>query len=195
MMRLTRLMVAGSLAASLLGCTGSGNRHPGAPGGEKAVQAQRVDSIFLGIHLGMVRRDFYMHCWDLNKKGLFTDGTGNNYVLYKLKEELRYPADMNFYPDFSDSTISGMRVNIQYQGWAPWNKHLGADSLLPDVLSMCRKWYPEGAPFAVITQGADTTYIKEDANRQITIKKLDGVMVSIQYTDLWARETDERKHG
>ena len=67
---------------------------------------KRVDSIFFGIYLGMVNKEFFLHCWDLNKKG-FTDrdGLNNTAVLYKLDTELKYPASMNFYPDFNDSTI------------------------------------------------------------------------------------------
>ncbi len=52
---------------------------------------KRVDSIFFGIHLGMTQRNFYMHCWEMNKKGILTDGTdatGNMTVLYKLPKEL-----------------------------------------------------------------------------------------------------------
>jgi hypothetical protein len=45
-------------------------------------------------------------------------------VLYKLHKELKYPASMNFYPDFQDSTIWKMRVYFHYDGWMPWNKSL-----------------------------------------------------------------------
>ena len=72
---------------------------------------------------------------------------GNMTVLYKLDKELKYPASMNFYPDFNDSTIWKMRVHFHYDGWGPWNKHMAADSLLPDVLSMYKKWYSEGNSF------------------------------------------------
>ena len=37
---------------------------------------------------------------------------GNMSVLYKLDKELKHPASMNFYPDFNDSTICKMRVNV-----------------------------------------------------------------------------------
>jgi hypothetical protein len=60
-----------------------------------------------------------------DKKGIFTDGndaTGNMTVLYKLPKELKYPASMNFFPDFQDSSIWKMRVDFRYDGWVPWNK-------------------------------------------------------------------------
>ena len=74
---------------------------------------KRVDSIFFGIHFGMTQKNFFAHCWEMNKKGIFTDGNdarGNMTVLYKLDKELKYPASMNFYPDFKDSAIWKMRV-------------------------------------------------------------------------------------
>src|SRR5215212_2617028 len=58
---------------------------------------KRNDSIFFGIRLGMAGKDFFTYCWEMNKKGLFTDGKSNTAVLYKLnKSELKYPASMNF---------------------------------------------------------------------------------------------------
>ena len=77
---------------------------------------KRVDSIFLGMHLGMTQKDFYLHCWQMNQKGILTDGNdarGNMTVLYKLNKELKYPASMNFFPDFQDSSIWKMRVDYQ----------------------------------------------------------------------------------
>ena len=35
---------------------------------------KRVDSIFFGIYFGMTQKNFFMHCWEMNKKGIFTDG-------------------------------------------------------------------------------------------------------------------------
>ena len=149
---------------------------------------KRVDSIFFGIHFGMTQKKFFAHCWEMNKKGIFTDGndgTGNMSVLYKLGKELKYPASMNFYPDFNDSTIWRMRVFFHYDGWGPWNKHMAADSLLPDVLSMYKKWYSDGNSFILIndkTRG--TLYVKVDGTRRITIGKYDDVLVKVEYTDM-----------
>ena len=58
---------------------------------------KRVDSLFFGIYFGMSRKLFFAHCWDMNQKGIFTDGSdgkGNMYVLYKMSKELKYPATM-----------------------------------------------------------------------------------------------------
>ena len=153
---------------------------------------KRVDSIFFGIYLGMTQRSFYMHCWEMNKKGILTDGsdaTGNMTVLHKLPKELKYPTAMNFFPDFQDSTIWKMRVDFRYDGWVPWNKHLSADSLLPDVLAMYKKWYNDGNPFIQINdEKRGTVFVKVDGNRRIKIRKYDDVFVKVDYTDMLAEK-------
>lgn len=146
---------------------------------------KHVDSIFFGMYFGMLNKDFFAHCWEMNRKGIFTDGENNMYVLYKLKKELKYPASMNFYPDFYQNKIYKMRVNFQYEGWAPWNKQRYADSLLPDVLHMYKKWYSDGNPFISIKdKDKGIIYIKVDGNRRITIGKYNDEIVKADYTDL-----------
>jgi hypothetical protein len=154
---------------------------------------KRVDSIFFGIHFGMSRKNFFAHCWELNKKGIFRDGTNNMYVLYRLDKELKYPAEMNFYPDFNDSTIYKMRVNIHYNAWAPWNKPLFADSLLPDVLNMYKKWYSDGNSFIQINDAKKgVIYVKVDGNRRITIGKYNDMLVKVDYTDMLVEKEDKK---
>lgn len=158
---------------------------------------KKVDSIFLGIHFGMTQEKFFAYCWEMNKKGIFTDGNdgmGNMTVLYKLNKELKYPASMNFYPDFNGSIIWRMRANFQYDGWGPWTKHMTADSLLPDVLSLYKKWYNDGNSFIQIndkTRGI--LYVKVDGNRRITIGKYDDVLVKVEYTDMLAEKNKVQK--
>jgi hypothetical protein len=149
---------------------------------------KRINDIFMGISLGMTNKDFYMHCWDMNKKGLFFDGSGNTAVKYKLKnKELKHDAEMNFYPEFTHGKIAGMWVKFQYEGWVPWNKKLDSDDLLEDVLQLYRKWYAEGNPFITINdKERGTIYIKVDGNRRIIIGRFDEVQVKVDYTDLSA---------
>ncbi|HEX8277189.1 MAG TPA: hypothetical protein VF540_00785, partial [Segetibacter sp.] len=114
---------------------------------------KRVDSIFFDIKFGMTGKEFFAYCWEMNKKGLFTDGQSNTAVLYRLNHnELKYPASMNFYPEMNKNQINKMMVTFQYDGWAPWNKHLFSDSLLLDVLQLYRKWYSKGNSFIEIKE-------------------------------------------
>jgi hypothetical protein len=146
---------------------------------------KQVNDIFFGISFGMISNDFYVHCWDMNKKGLFTDGLNNTSVAYKLDKELKYPATMNFYPEFNNGRIYKMWARFQYDGWMPWNKQLSSDSLLIDVLKLYKKWYPSGNPFITITdKEKGTLYIKVDGNRRIILSRFDDVEVKADYTDL-----------
>lgn len=151
---------------------------------------KKVNDIFMGISLGMTSKDFYMHCWDMNKKGLFTDGSGNTAVKYKLSnKELKHDAEMNFYPAFTNGKIAGMWVKFQYTGWVPWNKKLDSDDLLEDVLQLYKEWYAGGNPFITIDdKERGTIYVKVDGNRRIIIGRFDEVQVKVDYTDLSALE-------
>ena len=146
---------------------------------------KQVNDIFFGISFGMISNDFYMHCWNMNKKGLFTDGLNNTSVAYKLDKELKHPATMNFYPEFNKGKIYKMWARFQYDGWMPWNKKLSSDSLLIDVLKLYKKWYPSGNPFITITDTEKgILYIKVDGNRRIILSRFDDVEVKADYTDL-----------
>ncbi|GAA0543747.1 hypothetical protein GCM10009415_27340 [Chitinophaga japonensis] len=152
-----------------------------------------ADSLFFGIHFGMTSKQFFAHCWEMNKKGLFTDGQSNTAVLYRLNNhELKHPASLNFYPSFTHNKISGMRATFEYDGWAPWNKHLWADSLLPDVLALYKKWYSTGNPFLTISdKERGTIYVKVDGNRRIIIGRYDDMLVKVDYTDLLTAKTED----
>lgn len=149
----------------------------------------REDSLFLGISFGMSNKTFFGYCWELNKKGILSDGANNTMVLYKLDTGLKFPASMNFYPDFYQNKIAVMRATFQYNAWAIWNKAQSSDSLLPDVLHLYKKWYPKGNDFMELTDKTKgTIYVKVDGNRRITVGKFDDLSVKVDYTDLIAEE-------
>lgn len=153
---------------------------------KEPASGKRVDSLFMGIYLGMTSKQFYVHCWQLNKEGLFTDGANNHAVLYHLKNgELKYRGSMNFYPEFINDKIYKMQATLSYDAWAPWNKNTMADSLQQDVLKLLTKWYPAGNPFLPIEdKQRGTIYVKVDGNRRIIIGKYDDMRVKVDYTDL-----------
>ncbi len=153
---------------------------------KEVASGKHKDSLFMGIYLGMPSKDFYVHCWELNKQGLFTDGANNTSVLYHFKkDELKYLASMNFYPDFHNDKIYKMRATLNYDAWAPWNKNMGADSLLQNILVLFKTWYPNGNPFITIRdEKRGTIYVKIDGNRRITVGKYDDIRVKVDYTDV-----------
>lgn len=149
---------------------------------------ERYDSLFMGIYLGMTDKEFYTHCWKLNKEeGLIKQGPNNTTVEYQTKDELKHPATLNFYPGFHNSKIFEMPVKFVYNGWAPWNKRLSADSLQIDVLN----WYKEiyGPDFFRIKHKEHgIAYVKIDGNRRISIFKKDEMTVFAVFTDMMVKK-------
>lgn len=148
----------------------------------------RNDSLFMGIYLGMPSKSFYDHCWAMNKQGIFTNGLMNNTVLYSMEKELKYPANMDFYPDFYEGKISVMKVAYDYKAWAPWNKTQYSDSLIFDVLNLYRKWYPGNDFITITNKEKGIIYVKVDGNRRITVGRYDDKLVKVDYTDLLVEE-------
>ena len=139
-----------------------------------------IRTLFFSYELGMSRQAFYDSSWALNRHGLVTHAPTNSHVQYKLPDELSYPATMLYYPDFQENQISRMRLRFAYDGWAPWNRYLWADSLLPDVRRLMESWYGKG----FIGNLPHHEFVKVDANRQITIQHGDDREVLVQITDL-----------
>ena len=142
----------------------------------------KYDSLFLGLYFGMQEKEFYMHCWKLNQKGLIKQGETNTTAEYKLKDELKYPALMDFYPKFMESKIFEMPVSFKYEGWAPWNKTLSSESLQKKLL----KWYKEvyGHGFIKVKHPVHgSAYVKIDGNRRITIFIQNDLYVWAVFTD------------
>ncbi|MCX6302338.1 MAG: hypothetical protein NTW82_09140 [Bacteroidia bacterium] len=147
----------------------------------------RYDSLFMGFYFGMPEKDYYVHCWNLNKKGLIRQGENNTTVLYELKDELKYPAAMNFYPKFVQGKIYEMPVRFTYKGWAPWNKTLSSDNLEIDIL----KWYEKiyGEDFIEVKHPErGTAFVKIDGNRRITVFIENELNVWVVFTDLTVKK-------
>lgn len=143
----------------------------------------REDSLFLGIHLGMTRKDFFVHCWKLNKQYMLDNGPGNLSAQYTIKDELRLPTFMRFYPNFIDNQVYEMPVEFTYTSWSPWAKETSGDSLLPDVLRMYEKWY--GKDFIKMEQeGKKDSWVMIDANRRLIVYRKDTSTVFAKYDDL-----------
>ena len=143
----------------------------------------RYDSLFLGLYFGMPEKVFYVHCWNLNHKGLLKQGETNTTAEYQLKDELKYPALMDFYPKFNQCKISEMPVTFKYKGWAPWNKNLSSVNLQNEVL----KWYEKiyGGGFIMVKHHSHgKAYVKIDGNRRITIFVGDDLHVWAVFTDM-----------
>lgn len=170
------------IASTMIGCTGKSEYQQLVE--KELAKNIRYDSIFLGLRLGMTSKEFYDHCWDMNRKGMVTNGVNNTTVLYELPDELKSHATMDFYPDFNDGRIYNMRVTFAYTAWAPWNKQYFSDSLQYDVKQLLESWYGGEKFISVGNPEKGQVFVKVDGNRRITIKKIDDVRVKVDITDL-----------
>ena len=146
----------------------------------------RYDSLFMGLSFGMTQKEFYEHCWNMNKDSIIKQGSANMSVQYDLNEELEHPATMNFYPRFDDDKIIEMPVRFIYNGWAPWTKELSASNLAKDV----KTWYEGiyGKGFITVTHPMNgDAYTKIDVNISISIFVENDLYVWALFTDMLAR--------
>lgn len=181
------LLVLGVLAS---GC-GEGYKYNRLVKKELA-RGVRYDSLFLGLYLGMPQRDFYLHCWQLNRKGLIKQGSGNTTVYYKMSG-FKDTVDVNFYPYFYHGKMWRVPVKLNYLAWAPWNKGLYSDTLEKELINKFRKWYGEGF-HEVLNADKQIAYYKIDGNRLISIFKEGNTYVWIVYSDLMVlNELDKLK--
>ena len=143
----------------------------------------RHDSIFMGLYLGMADKDFYSHCWQLNRQGLIRQGSSNMTVEKVLDKELAHPATMNFYPEFGSGKIIQMPVRFAYNGWSPWNEELSTEKLREDVLRWFKSHYGRGF-IDVEHPDRGLAHVKIDGNRRITIYQDGEVYVWAVFSDM-----------
>jgi hypothetical protein len=144
----------------------------------------RNDSIFYNFKFGQSKTEFYNACWEYNKKRIFTHGPSNNYVQTILhpkdSTDVKGKIRMLFYAKFNPKDeIIAMDVKFSHVAWAPWNKDLAADKLLPKVKDTLLKWYP-GNDFIKVKD----VLVKVDGNRQIRLKEESGKDVSVVIEDM-----------
>lgn len=147
------------------------------------------DSIFLDMNFGDTRKQFFEKCWKMNKEGLITNGAKSPMVQYDFSDSTFHientKMQMLFYPLFDDKElINGMECEFAYAGWAPWNTHLVADSLLVKVNKIVTEWYGGNQFLDVKLADGQNLHTKVDGNRRIVSKILDDRYVSVIIHDL-----------
>ena len=156
---------------------------------------ERFDSLFFGLYLGMTSKEFYTHCWDLNKTGIIRQGASNTTVYYEIPD-FNSPAGMDFYPRFHEDKIIEMPLTFSYKAWSPWNRRLYADSLKIEVLNLMEEWYGNG--FLEIKNPKNpgsSAFVKIDGNRRISIYNLDDSKVQVDISDLRLLKSLEKTQG
>ncbi len=151
------------------------------------------DSLKFGLVLGDTKKTFFTKCWELNLEGVISHGPNNDFVAYEL-EGVNVGERINhlFYGVFDDENImTGLDMRFYHLGWAPWNKQLFADQLLPKALDTLELWYPGNEFVRIDREGLPReTYVKVDGNRQILAYVLDDKEVKAVITDLRKKYPD-----
>lgn len=167
-----QVLFLSSFIAGLISCTGNSKKN-----------LTKYDSLFLGISLGMDSKAFYDHCWEYNRRKIFTHGPTNQNVEYTLEDKVSSPISMRFYPSFHEGKIFEMPVTFTYQAWAPWNRQYHSDSLLVEMLSVFKRWY--GEDFMELNhETMGKIYYRMDGKRRINLFIKDDQFVQAVFTDL-----------
>ncbi len=159
----------------------------------EAEKGVRNDSIFMGLYLGMPKKDFFGRCWELNKQGVLRQGPGNLSVQHRLDSSvLGAPAFMRFYPVFKDGKILAMPVEFSFEAWAPWNKDLYSDKLLEQVKKLAEQWYGEGFLKLEHEKKGLVVFVKVDGNREVRLYQKDDARVKMEIINLLESEGDTK---
>lgn len=148
------------------------------------------DSLILGMYMGQTQKEFYAHCWDLNKNKLISQGTGNRYAkFYDIPDSTEDPLlkmEVLFYGIFDeDKVMRGMDMKYSFTAWAPWNEDLHSDPLIEYLKGKYMKDYPGNDFLTVESENLNTdVFAKVDGNRQILIYPIDNKEVSVKIEDL-----------
>lgn len=133
----------------------------------------------------MTSKEFYAHCWDLNRKKLITQGPSNNSVRYYLPtESIGQKIEMLFYPVFDNDIVYEVNTTFSYTGWAPWNKETSSDYLIDEVREILSEWYDSKFYEIKNRKTNSTLYTTVSGNRRIVITKVSEREVRARYTDL-----------
>ena len=188
---MNKIIIAISLAFFIIACKNDSKLTYQDIEKRELARGVRYDSLFLGMHLGMPTKEFYTHCWELNKRNVIREGNTNMTASYKITEGLKYAAYMNFYPTFFNDRIYEMPFVINYIGWAPWQVDAQPEPLQLDVVNLMEKWYGVGF-IRVFDKKRGLTFIKVDGNRRIKIMQKPEMYVEVIITDLIAEKKREK---
>jgi len=85
------------------------------------------EDLILGMKTGQTQKEFYSHCWELNKQKIISHGPGNQFAKHTmlLDSTAQDPkkVDMLFYGIFDEAKVMhGMHMIFSYLQWSPWAK-------------------------------------------------------------------------
>ena len=179
-LRFSKLLFISFLVISIVSCKSEYEKMESRELGSGKV----VNEIFLGLELGMDKKAFYEKCWELNSKGLLTNGPSELSVEYNAPMPSGNPAKMRFFPKWEDDKIYMMPVEFTYEGWAPWNEELAVEKLREDVVKLFEEWYGPGFIEVANEDKSQIAFVKVDGNRRIRIFRKQLSIVRAEIVDL-----------
>ncbi len=182
-----KAITIGCLLIILAGCNDSDKYHKQVE--QELATHVRNDTLLQGIRFGMNKREFFAHCWELHKKGVFKEGATNTTVFYEMEmNNKKYR--VNFYPNFSDGKISELPVEYTYAAFAPWNSKYSLDLLQKEITDYYREEYGEGyLEIKSKKQDKGKAYVWIDGNRRISVyKNISRNSVMALYFDLTSKK-------
>ena len=147
------------------------------------------EDLILGLKVGQTQKEFYDHCWQLNKQQLISQGSGNQFakqtMLLDSTAQNPEKIEMLFYGIFDEAKMMhGMHMIFSYVQWAPWNKQFQSPALINALQQKYLKEYP-GNPFIEVAIKDDVkAYVKVDGNREILIYPNGNKDVTVKMQDL-----------
>ncbi len=147
------------------------------------------EDLVLGLKLGQTQKEFYDHCWQLNKQQLVSQGSGNKFAKHYmyLDSTAQNPqrVEMQFYGIFDEKKVMhGMHMIFSYVAWAPWHENTQSDILVQKLKEKYLREY-SGNPFIEITIKDDIkAYAKIDGNREILVYSNTAKDVTVKISDL-----------
>ncbi len=149
------------------------------------LSGKRYDSLFLGVSFGMSSKEFYAHCWDLNKQKIITQGPSNNSVRYYLEtESIGQRIEMLFYPVFNNDTVYEVNSTFSYTAWAPWNKGTSSEYLIEEIKQLLTSWYKTEFIQIRNPKNDKVLYATVNGNRRIALTSVSDREVRARYTNL-----------
>ena len=142
------------------------------------------DSLFAGLSFAMTQKEFFDHCWEMNGKGVFTNGVGSQ-VLYDASEDFSRPTNLGFYPKYINGQMIEMPMEFRYQDWALWNEETKVELLIEELKIVLMDWYG-GNDFIEVesADGSVSIWVKIDGNRQIRLGRKNISTALVTITDL-----------
>lgn len=152
---------------------------------------ETFNDLFLGLHFGMGRKDFFGTCWELNKQGVLVNGANALQIQYKPDMPSKKPTHMFFYPEFEDNQLYFMPMEFIYPSWFPGNDEYSNDKLMEDVQGLLEDWYGDG--FFEVMNNSKTVraVVKIDGNRLIRIFKKNVSTIRVEMLDLRVKDISD----